>query len=101
MVSDVMDFDSGPAAAARAFSGLLTNIQANILNGATVPAALGIGLDGLVSREPQPTYSYARLEQLWVRFQQFRETDLENDKGGNFVEVLRQITEALIWGEQH
>jgi hypothetical protein len=104
MFGDSIDVDSGRAAAERAISGLLTNvanIQANILSGANVPVNFSIGLDGIGSRSPAPTYSYARLEQLWLRFQQFSESDLEQDKGGKVVEILRQVTEALIWGEQN
>jgi hypothetical protein len=97
----VSEGDSGPAAAARAISGLLTNIHANILSGTKVPASLeSLGI-GFGNQGQQPTYSYARLEELYYRFSQFRGSDIESDKGGKLVEILRQITEALIWGEQN
>eukprot|EP00929_Paragymnodinium_shiwhaense_P048217 TRINITY_DN24407_c0_g2_i1.p1 TRINITY_DN24407_c0_g2~~TRINITY_DN24407_c0_g2_i1.p1 ORF type:complete len:804 (-),score=123.80 TRINITY_DN24407_c0_g2_i1:105-2516(-) len=49
-----------------------------------------------------PTYSFARLQQLYDRLSQFRESDLDRPGGGDaVVETVRQITEALIWGEQN
>jgi len=47
-----------------------------------------------------PMYSFARLQQLYERLSKFRESDLE--KGSEaVVETVRQITEALLWGEAH
>jgi len=49
-----------------------------------------------------PSYSFQRLQQLYDRLSQFRESDLERAGGGDaVVETVRQITEALIWGEQN
>ncbi|CAJ1362356.1 unnamed protein product [Effrenium voratum] len=50
---------------------------------------------------PQPSYSFERLQQLYNRLAQFRESDLEKSgEGDALIETVRQITEALIWGEQ-
>lgn len=48
-----------------------------------------------------PSYSFAQLQQLYSRLSQFRESDLERGAGDAVVETVRQITEALIWGEQN
>lgn len=47
-------------------------------------------------------YTFVRFQALYERLSKFRESDLE--KGGgrdDVVETVRQITEALIWGEQN
>eukprot|EP00931_Biecheleriopsis_adriatica_P061203 TRINITY_DN36797_c0_g1_i1.p1 TRINITY_DN36797_c0_g1~~TRINITY_DN36797_c0_g1_i1.p1 ORF type:complete len:814 (+),score=157.76 TRINITY_DN36797_c0_g1_i1:79-2520(+) len=50
----------------------------------------------------QPTYSFAKLQQLYDRLSRFRESDLEKSgEGDALIETVRQITEALIWGEQN
>jgi len=46
-----------------------------------------------------PSYSFAKLQELYERLLKFRESDLA--KGDNVIETVRQITEALIWGEQN
>lgn len=49
-----------------------------------------------------PSYDFSRLQQLYDRLSQFKESDLEKGGGGDdVVETVRQITEALIWGEQN
>lgn len=49
-----------------------------------------------------PAYSFARFQQLYDRLSRFKESDLEKSGGGDaVVETVRQITEALIWGEQN
>ena len=53
------------------------------------------------SSSPIPSYSFARLQQLYDTMSQFRESDLERGSGDAVVETVRQITEALIWGEQN
>lgn len=46
-------------------------------------------------------YSFERLQQLYNRLAQFRESDLEKSgEGDALIETVRQITEVLIWGEQ-
>ena len=46
-------------------------------------------------------YSFERLQQLYSRLAQFRESDLEKSgEGEALIETVRQITEVLIWGEQ-
>ncbi|CAK0876827.1 unnamed protein product, partial [Prorocentrum cordatum] len=42
----------------------------------------------------------AHLQRLYDRLSQFRPADLDKG-GGDVVETVRQITEALIWGEQN
>lgn len=47
-------------------------------------------------------YSFARLQHLYERLIRVRESDLDKACGGDsVVELIRQITEMLIWGEQH
>mmetsp|Transcript_19646 Transcript_19646/g.34805 ORF Transcript_19646/g.34805 Transcript_19646/m.34805 type:complete len:783 (-) Transcript_19646:76-2424(-) len=51
---------------------------------------------------PQPTYNFERLQLLYERLSRFRESDLEKaGEGDALIETVRQITEALIWGEQN
>jgi len=50
---------------------------------------------------PAPSYSFAQLQQLYNKLSKFRESDLEKGHGDAVVETVRQITEALIWGEQN
>jgi len=51
---------------------------------------------------PVPTYSLAKLHILYDRLSRFRESDLEKQgEGDALIETVRQITEALIWGEQN
>lgn len=46
-------------------------------------------------------FSLVRLQELYDALSQFRESDLEKQGGGDdVVEMVRQITEALVWGEQ-
>eukprot|EP00927_Polykrikos_kofoidii_P016368 TRINITY_DN17390_c0_g1_i1.p1 TRINITY_DN17390_c0_g1~~TRINITY_DN17390_c0_g1_i1.p1 ORF type:complete len:900 (-),score=144.43 TRINITY_DN17390_c0_g1_i1:423-3122(-) len=63
------------------------------------------GASGSASSPRTPSYSFARLQQLYEKLSQFRESDLEKTgaSGGGeaVVETVRQITEALIWGEQN
>lgn len=47
-----------------------------------------------------PVYTLQRLQQLWDRLRRFTDADLVQG-GDAVVETVRQITEALIWGEQH
>lgn len=53
-------------------------------------------------------FSFAGFQQLYERLRRFRESDLEKVEKGSqgtggdaVVETVRQITEALIWGEQN
>jgi len=62
----------------------------------------GSAARGLPESARAPSYSFARLQQLYDKLSQFRESDLERGGGGDaVVETVRQITEALIWGEQN
>eukprot|EP00928_Gymnodinium_smaydae_P038725 TRINITY_DN26643_c0_g4_i2.p1 TRINITY_DN26643_c0_g4~~TRINITY_DN26643_c0_g4_i2.p1 ORF type:complete len:923 (+),score=120.31 TRINITY_DN26643_c0_g4_i2:73-2769(+) len=47
----------------------------------------------------KPMFSIEHLQHLFVRLQHFKDSDEQNRDA--MVEVIRQITEALIWGEKH
>lgn len=53
---------------------------------------------GATEKAPRTVYSLEHLQQLHNRLQHIRDTDEQNRDV--MVEVIRQITEALIWGEQ-
>jgi len=78
-------------------AGILQNLFGGSTGG-SVPPRTGTGAAG-----SQPSYSFARLQQLYDRLSKFRESDLEKggDKVVEVVETVRQITEVLIWGEQN
>ncbi|CAE7252624.1 CLEC16A [Symbiodinium sp. CCMP2592] len=72
----------------------------NLFNWTSPPADSGCGARGSGSTPP-PSYSFEKLQQLYNRLAQFRESDLEKSgEGDALIETVRQITEALIWGEQ-
>jgi len=70
----------------------MAGLFANLFGGATSNSPAG----------KSPSYSLQRLQQLYDRLSTFRESDLEKQGGGEaVVETVRQITEALVWGEHH
>lgn len=72
------------------------------LFGPPTGAGAGRGTAAIGGGDGNASYSFARLQHLYSRLALFRESDLDKGGGGDeVVETVRQITEALIWGEQN
>jgi len=64
----------------------------------------GGGAGGTVAQAPKPIYSIEHMQQLYNRLAHISEKDADCTHESNreaLVEVIRQLTEALIWGERH
>lgn len=70
--------------------------------GAAAASAGNVAADGGSAEKRLPSWSLQRFQALYAQLTAFRESDLERPGGGDeVVEIVRQITEALVWGEQH
>lgn len=72
------------------------------LSGSPSSASSSPPRHGASGGSSSPAFNIASLQQLYDRLCSFRESDLEKGGGGDAViETVRQITEAVLWGEQY